>query len=184
MLRERKFGCKHGWHIQNVSQIEELVPNSNSDGPSIRLRKYKVLSRMSYFELETFFSDVRAKLYFCKLRLSHPFTKPHICYSIIESKSTEFQLFLQAYPLIRILMSRKTELLYTRVLRAIRTEIAPDLKLKAVMCDFETAEINAIKSEYPEAQVQGCWFPFNQVCSTFFCLEHADATRSKESRRK
>lgn len=60
-------------------------------------------------------------------------------------------------------MSRKTEDLYTAVMMTIHTEIAPHLRLKSVMCDFEIAERNAIKAAYPGAEVQGCWFHFNQV---------------------
>lgn len=74
-----------------------------------------------------------------------------------------FTISQQGVPLIRILMSRKTERAYKDVLQVIKKEIAPNMKFSSIIGDYELALRNAIEAVYPEVKLLGCWFHFNQV---------------------
>jgi hypothetical protein len=68
-----------------------------------------------------------------------------------------------AIPLFGALMSKKSERLYTAVLRFI-SERWPDFQPTEIMVDFEQALHKSARSIWPNAAVHGCRFHFAQAC--------------------
>lgn len=73
--------------------------------------------------------------------------------------------FLQAFPAIFVLMTRKTTALYTAMWEKI-FEIVTELRqnVKTIMVDFELAAINAAAACFGDAQLKGCLFHYVYVC--------------------
>ena len=65
-------------------------------------------------------------------------------------------------PALHILMSAKSEELYTAVLSAVHSFI-PDFNPSMAVCDFEKAPRNAFKTVFPYTTIVGCWFHFTQA---------------------
>ena len=68
-------------------------------------------------------------------------------------------------PVVYCIAKNKDEATYNRILSFLK-ECQDDLDPLSIMVDFEKAAINAIKRQFPEANVQGCLFHFGQ------CLWH------------
>ena len=65
-------------------------------------------------------------------------------------------------PALHILMTRKTEQLYTAVLSSIRELIPCFIPVFAIR-DFEIAPRNALKGIYPTVTIIGCWFHYTKA---------------------
>lgn len=70
--------------------------------------------------------------------------------------------YLQTYPFIFALMSHKNTECYEALFRFIEERIAP-LNPKSIMTDYEGSMRKAIRSVYPAAKLNGCWFHFCQA---------------------
>lgn len=68
-------------------------------------------------------------------------------------------------------MDRKTENAYDAMWLAI-FNIVPELQnnVKSYISDFERAQINSARKNFPEARVSGCEFHYRQVSLTIFFL--------------
>lgn len=64
-------------------------------------------------------------------------------------------------PVLYALLPNKTEITYTRLFNLIRHQLS--INIEIFKCDFEKAQINAVKSTFPGAIVTGCYFHFNQA---------------------
>ena len=62
-----------------------------------------------------------------------------------------------AYPLVYVLLPKKTEHGYERVMQKI-LELHPGLNPASVMADFEKASLNACATIFPGARLAGCFF--------------------------
>lgn len=60
-------------------------------------------------------------------------------------------------------MSGKTEVAYTKIFQVIKFEVWPEMNPKTWMADFEDAQSNALENNYPNAELQGCYFHYTQV---------------------
>lgn len=67
-----------------------------------------------------------------------------------------------AFPIIYVLMSRKTEEAYSHLLQYIEDNVC-HLRPTSFMTDFESAMRNAIRTVYPNCIIYGCWFHFCQA---------------------
>ncbi|XP_057335060.1 uncharacterized protein LOC130673861 [Microplitis mediator] len=65
-------------------------------------------------------------------------------------------------PLIYILLPDKNEQTYINVLTLLKNRM-PNLNPRCIMIDFEKAFINAFKLVFPQSEVRGCLFHYNQV---------------------
>lgn len=68
----------------------------------------------------------------------------------------------QTFPIIFVLMTRKTEECYTHILQFIDANIFP-LKCKSFMTDFEIGMRNALRTLYPGSEFFTCWFHLTQA---------------------
>ncbi|GAB0100308.1 forkhead box protein P1 [Sergentomyia squamirostris] len=59
-------------------------------------------------------------------------------------------------------MTHKTECAYKEAFQALKN-IEPRLQPQSIITDFEKAAMNAFRAEFPSAQLQGCYFHFNQA---------------------
>lgn len=66
-------------------------------------------------------------------------------------------------PVYYVLMTSKTTEAYWQVLQQIIASCRWELKALTVTCDFETALINAVRSNFPEAHIVGCFFHWKQA---------------------
>ena len=69
---------------------------------------------------------------------------------------------MQCIPFIFVLMSNKSENIYTHLFEYIDKEIF-SFKCASFMTDYETAMKNALKVIYPEIELRSCWFHFAQA---------------------
>ncbi len=67
-----------------------------------------------------------------------------------------------SFPMIYVLMTSKSEQLYSSVTSAINTTF-PELDPESLMGDFELASRNAMQSAFPQAVLSGCHFHFSQA---------------------
>ncbi len=67
-----------------------------------------------------------------------------------------------SFPMIYVLMTAKSEQLYSCVSSAIKAMV-PELVPESLMGDFELAARNAMHSAFPEALLGGCQFHFSQA---------------------
>jgi hypothetical protein len=65
-------------------------------------------------------------------------------------------------PLVYVLLTRKTQILYTRVINSL-FDLNDQLNPDTIMMNFEPAAINAITSVFPHALVKGCVFHFSKT---------------------
>ena len=68
------------------------------------------------------------------------------------------------FPLTYALLPSKEQCQYERMWRLIKREAdnVAELKIKSMLCDFETSAIKAVSSVFPDASVKGCYFHFTQ----------------------
>lgn len=66
------------------------------------------------------------------------------------------------YPMIYVLMSRKSQDCYTAVFKYINEKIF-FLRCRTFITDFERAMRNALRNTYPESSLTSCWFHFCQA---------------------
>lgn len=106
---------------------------------------------------------------------------PTVAYQLLTLGYISHDYFV---PVLYVLMTKKSQALYASVLRHVKG-IATNFSPNQFIMDFETALINASTGEFPDAQIQGCFFHFAQAVlrkfrslglQTFF-------SRSPESRR-
>lgn len=64
-------------------------------------------------------------------------------------------------PIIFALLPNKTKIIYTRLFKLIKEHI-PNFNPNTITIDFETATIQAIKDVFPNTQISGCNYHFNQ----------------------
>lgn len=64
-------------------------------------------------------------------------------------------------PLVFVLLCRKDEDTYMRMLNALKLR-CPNLNPETVSTDFELASINAFSNAFPNSRHKGCWFHFGQ----------------------
>ena len=84
---------------------------------------------------------------------------PHIFYQL-------FTIFIQykghAIPALHILMTSKSENLYTAVLSSLHQYI-PDFSPLMAICDFEKAPRNSFMKIFPHILLVGCWFHYTKA---------------------
>lgn len=83
----------------------------------------------------------------------YPFSQLFIIHGETGSGITE----TAAVPLIYALMPDKKEETYITVLQLIKSQL-PTFKPKKYHCDFEIAEINAFRKEFPSVNMKGCYY--------------------------
>lgn len=90
-----------------------------------------------------------------------------------------------AFPLVYVLMTRKTQESYCSVFQYIEDNVC-HLRPDSFMSDYETGMRNALRIVYPNIPVDGCWFHYCQAikkkCSripNFFSLLQAEPTAKK-----
>lgn len=64
-------------------------------------------------------------------------------------------------PVLYALLPDKTESTYSRLFNIIRNQLS--INIDIFKCDFEKAQINAVKSTFPDASINGCYFHFNRA---------------------
>jgi len=64
-------------------------------------------------------------------------------------------------PVIFVLLPNKTKNIYTRFFELIKEHI-PNINPNIITIDFEAATIQAIKDVFPNTQISGCNYHFNQ----------------------
>lgn len=64
-------------------------------------------------------------------------------------------------PVIYTLLPNKTQQTYTRLFRILKDQLG--IKIKDYKCDYEIAQINAVKSAFPDANVTGCYYHYNHA---------------------
>ena len=67
-----------------------------------------------------------------------------------------------AIPALHILMTSKSEHLYTAVALAIH-ELVAEFNSSIAMCDFEKASLNAFKTVFTNITIVGCWFHYTKA---------------------
>ena len=72
----------------------------------------------------------------------------------------------QMYPFVFVLLSGKTQAVYTQLLTKLKTSMA-DLQLQlaptTIFMDFETTAQNAARAVFPGINVNGCFFHYTQA---------------------
>lgn len=68
----------------------------------------------------------------------------------------------ESIPLVYALLPDKSKDTYIKLISALKG-LAPSLKPQSVLIDFELAMIGAIKQEFPNTSIQGCFFHFSQA---------------------
>ncbi|KAJ1518904.1 hypothetical protein ONE63_011490 [Megalurothrips usitatus] len=68
-------------------------------------------------------------------------------------------LMHHAFPLVRVLMRRRTTKTYQAALDHI-SHLAPGFQPEEVMCDYEPAEMKALHRKFPNARLSGCLFHY------------------------
>lgn len=68
----------------------------------------------------------------------------------------------QSWPIIYVLMTRRTSAAYVEVLRYIEDQICK-LNPKSFMSDFEFGLRRALRLVYPGVKTHGCWFHLKQA---------------------
>lgn len=70
--------------------------------------------------------------------------------------------FDTVHPFIYILMSKRTQIAYTRVFKYIDQHIC-SLQCVRFYTDYETAMKNALRACFPDSELVSCWFHFTQA---------------------
>ena len=65
-------------------------------------------------------------------------------------------------PLVFCIAKDKTELTYNQIFATLK-EHNPSLNPASIMIDFERAALNALTQNFPNAEIQGCFFHFGQA---------------------
>lgn len=73
-----------------------------------------------------------------------------------------FARFGTVYPFIYVLMSNRTQIAYSHVLKHIDKHIF-SLQCASFHSDYETAMKNALRACFPQSQLLSCWFHFVQA---------------------
>lgn len=64
-------------------------------------------------------------------------------------------------PVLYILLPNKSQDTYVRLFTTLKNQFA--VNIKVFRCDYEISTINAVKSVYPEVEVKGCFYHFNNA---------------------
>jgi len=64
-------------------------------------------------------------------------------------------------PLFYVLLPNKRQETYVRLFRLIK-ELRPEMNPNSIATDFEQAELNAIRQQWPKSEIHGCFFHLNQ----------------------
>jgi hypothetical protein len=67
----------------------------------------------------------------------------------------------QFIPLVYALLPNKTQNTYTRLYTILKEKLS--LNIDTFKCDFEVANINAVKQVFPEAKISGCFYHFQKA---------------------
>ncbi|XP_034250360.1 uncharacterized protein LOC117650856 [Thrips palmi] len=60
-------------------------------------------------------------------------------------------------PMVRVLMQKKNQTTYDLILQKLK-DLRPSFRPREAMCDFEDAQINALKAQFPDILIHGCLF--------------------------
>lgn len=69
---------------------------------------------------------------------------------------------LQTYPLVYIMMTRKTQKAYEHALRYVHENVFP-LRCEAMITDYEIGMRKAVREVVPDIKQLGCWFHYAQA---------------------
>ena len=71
---------------------------------------------------------------------------------------------LQGFPAVFVLTDKKSTEIYTAIWQKLFI-LVPQLRtnIRGITSDFERAQLNSAKRNFPEARVTGCLFHFKQV---------------------
>ena len=91
-------------------------------------------------------------------------------FKVVPSKPNNFyQLFVicgkafgHFHPLMYALMSSKNSALYSKIFQDIK-QIAPNFEPDIFLCDFESGLINALRQNFKNSSIHGCWFHYTQA---------------------
>lgn len=86
-----------------------------------------------------------------------PFSQLYIFHLDVFSDPTTVNIF----PVIYALLPNKTENTYRRLFHLIKEKL--DVVVKSFKCDYEAAQINAVKAIFPDAKLSGCYQHFNKA---------------------
>ncbi|KAG3004765.1 hypothetical protein PC120_g18346 [Phytophthora cactorum] len=67
-------------------------------------------------------------------------------------------------PLFFMLATSQTQDFYKKLFQCIKFAVGVKPNPKAVVCDFETALIFAVRDHFPSTRIIGCLFHFKQAC--------------------
>ncbi|XP_066590864.1 uncharacterized protein [Prorops nasuta] len=74
-----------------------------------------------------------------------------------------FDVTPKSFPIVWILMNKKTESAYRGVLNFVKFKILNKMNPVYVHCDFEKAIQNSVKTIFPETVIKGCYFHYIHV---------------------
>jgi hypothetical protein len=84
-------------------------------------------------------------------------------------------------PIFYILLEDRTETTYSYAINAMRIAVGLDWQVETTTCDFETALIKGIKSNFPDCKIISCLFHFKQALRRWI---QANTSISKEGVRR
>lgn len=87
-----------------------------------------------------------------------PFYQLFIIHGEVDSSVT----LTATVPLIYVLMPDKKEDTYRTVLQLIKSQL-PAFQPKKYHCDFEVAELNSFRKEFPSVSLRGCYFHWSKA---------------------
>ena len=67
------------------------------------------------------------------------------------------------FPVMYCLLPSKESEVYSFVLKSLKGAVGEDFSPKFIMIDFESAMVEAVETEFPDTELQGCHFHFKQV---------------------
>lgn len=81
---------------------------------------------------------------------------------LFEKSNFLIRKYFQTYPLVFVMMTRKTQICYEHALKYIHENVFP-LRCKAMITDFELAMRQALRNILPGIILLGCWFHYTQA---------------------
>lgn len=73
-----------------------------------------------------------------------------------------FMFYSKVFPIVYVLMTRKTTLAYKHIFRFINEKVC-SLACHSFTTDYECAMRNALKELFPETRMVACWFHYSQA---------------------
>lgn len=91
-----------------------------------------------------------------------------------------YLISVQVFPMVFVLMTRKTAESYTHIFQYIDKEVC-SLRASRYMTDFETAMRNGLKQIYPDAEFHTCWFHLCQAARRHVAKKNDLATLIRQN---